>query len=53
MRQRHLAREAEADAAAALVRGVEGQEDVLAAVRGDAGAVVADFDPAAAAPPGG
>ena len=40
--------EAEADPAPALVGRVEGQEDVLAAVFGDAGAVVANLDPAVA-----
>src|SRR5687768_11650356 len=44
MRQRHLPGEAEADAAAAFMGGVEGQEDVVAAVFGNARAIVPDLD---------
>ena len=46
--KRDLPGEAEADAAAALVGRVEGQEDVLAPILGDARAVVAHLDPAMA-----
>ncbi len=44
MGKRYLACEAETDAAAALMGSVEGQEDVLAPVRREAGAVVPHLD---------
>src|SRR6185369_159603 len=44
MGQRDLAGEAEADPAAALVGRIEGQENVLAAVNGDARTIVTDLD---------
>src|SRR6476469_9267645 len=45
VRQGNLPREAEANAAAPFVRGVERQENVLATILRNAGAVVANLDP--------